>query len=279
MTIAEEDEVVKYIVILLTVVSLTGSAQGRDVWSGIFDQQLAAARRGDAGAQYSLAGMYKNGQGVAADRDQAMAWYGKAAAQEHARAKSVLSLMQANQRRFEQALASAAGGDVESQYKLANMYAMGTGTDTDPALARKWYQSAAQHGHDKAQYKFARFLYGDPGKAGDEAAAFAWFRRSAEQGYAPAQYYVAEMYALGRGVERDAEQALLWYHKAAEGGYGPAYKGIRDIEILAAREQRRLATTREQAFAKVIREAQEEHARLLAASGRTAPGHAPRIEE
>ena len=84
----------KYVVILLTIVSFTGSAQGRDVWSGIFDQQLAAARRGDADAQYSLAGMYKNGQGVAADRDQAMAWYGKAAAQKHARAKSALSLMQ-----------------------------------------------------------------------------------------------------------------------------------------------------------------------------------------
>jgi TPR repeat protein len=270
---------VKYIVTLLVIVSLAGSAEGRDVWSGIFNQQLMAARRGDADAQYSLAGMYKNGQGVAADRDQAIAWYRKAAAQKHARAKSALSLMQANQRRFEQALSSAVEGNVDSQYKLANMYAMGTGTDSDPELARKWYQSAAQHGHDKAQYKLARFLYSDVGKASDEPAAFAWFRRSAEQGYAPAQYYVAEMYALGRGVEKDLEQALLWYQKAAEGGYGPAYKGIRQIEILGASEQHRLATAREQALAEVIRKAEEEHSRLLATLRETAPGHEPRSAE
>lgn len=279
VTVTEEAEVVKYFVSLVVIVSLTGSAQGRDVWSGIFNQHLAAARRGDADAQYNLAGMYKNGQGVVADRDQAMAWYRKAAAQNHARAESVLSLMRANQRRFEQAVSGAADGDPDSQYKLANMYALGTGTDSDPGLAQKWYQRAAQHGHDKAQYKFARFLYSDLGKASDEPAAFAWFRRSAEQGYAPAQYYVAEIYALGRGVERDLEQALLWYQKAAEGGYGPAYKGIRQIKILGASEQRRLAAAREQALAEVIRKAEEEHARLLATLSRTAPGHEPRTEE
>jgi hypothetical protein len=266
---------VKYLVILLATVLLAGSAQGRDVWSGVFEQQLAAARQGNAEAEYSLAGMYKNGQGITADRDQAGEWYRRAAAQNHARAKSALILMEANQRRFEQALSSAADGNVDSQYKLANMYAMGIGTNTDPERALQWYQRAAQRGHDKAQYKLARLLYSDLEETSDAPAAFAWFLSSAKQNYAPAQYYVAEMYALGRGVERDLEQALLWYRKAAEGGYGPAYKGISRIENAEAHAQQELAISQEQALAEVIREAEEEHARALAALTEAAPSDRP----
>ena len=58
-----------------------------------FADYLASATLGDAWAQTQAAKMYWSGQGVKADRDEAILWLGKAAAQGDANAK--LSLEQA----------------------------------------------------------------------------------------------------------------------------------------------------------------------------------------
>ena len=49
--------------------------------------------RGDAAAQYNLAGMYENGLGVVKDDKAAVVWYRKAADQGHARAQNKLGVM------------------------------------------------------------------------------------------------------------------------------------------------------------------------------------------
>jgi len=46
-----------------------------------------AAEQGDAGAQYNLGVMYKNGQGVKQDHAEAVRWLRKAAEQGHANAQ------------------------------------------------------------------------------------------------------------------------------------------------------------------------------------------------
>ena len=51
------------------------------------------AESGDASAQYNLASMYYNGEGVPQNYNEAIRWYKKAADQEDAKAQGVLGSM------------------------------------------------------------------------------------------------------------------------------------------------------------------------------------------
>ena len=55
-----------------------------------------AAEQGIADAQYSLGGMYYNGEGVAQDYKQAIKWYSQAAEQGYVRAQNNLGVMYYN---------------------------------------------------------------------------------------------------------------------------------------------------------------------------------------
>jgi len=56
----------------------------------------AEASKGNAEAQYRLAGMYRSGQGTAKSNDLAQKWYAKAAKQGHAKATKRLASYQKN---------------------------------------------------------------------------------------------------------------------------------------------------------------------------------------
>jgi TPR repeat protein len=73
------------------------------------------AEQGYADAQFNLALMYRNGDGVPQDDAEAAKWYRRAAEQ----------------------------GLAEAQYNLAVMYRRGLGVPQDYAEAVKWYQRAA----------------------------------------------------------------------------------------------------------------------------------------
>jgi TPR repeat protein len=82
-----------------------------------------AAEKGEAEAQFELAGMYRRGEGLLQSYGQAVKWYRSAANQGHARA----------------------------QISLGIMYQQGEGVPPDDAQAMKWYQSAADQGNAQAQ--------------------------------------------------------------------------------------------------------------------------------
>src|SRR2546427_751393 len=84
---------------------------------------LARAQRGDAAAQYNLAGIYYLGKGVRQDYAEAVKWYRKAA--EH--------------------------GYAPAQSDLGRMYLDGHGVTQDYAEAAKWYRKAAERGWAPAQ--------------------------------------------------------------------------------------------------------------------------------
>jgi TPR repeat protein len=87
--------------------------------AAIFRDTRAAAERGDATAQYSLAGMYSEGLGVAQDDAQAVAWFRKAAEQ----------------------------GNADAQANLGAMYNTGRGVAQDYMQAAAWLLKAAEQGH------------------------------------------------------------------------------------------------------------------------------------
>jgi hypothetical protein len=114
---------------------------------------MPLALRGQARAQYSVGQLYEKGQGVDRDLSKALAWYRKAAEQNHA----------------------------ESQHWVAMAYAYGLGgVIKDDATAVKWLHRAAANGHRKSQSLLARiYQTGELGVTPDPRKARQWSERPA----------------------------------------------------------------------------------------------------
>ena len=89
------------------------------------------ADRGDPDAQTLLGRCYQNGQGVAQDYAQAVAWFRKAAEQ----------------------------GNAHAQCNLGSCYKNGQGVAQDYAQAVAWFRKAADQGHDGAKRAIAREMW------------------------------------------------------------------------------------------------------------------------
>jgi hypothetical protein len=148
---------------------------------------LAAAKGGDAAAQYRLGEMYDLGRGVKQDYAQAVKWYRAAAEQ----------------------------GQAEAQFALAEMYKNGDGVAKDMSEAVHWYQRAADQGEPRAQLLLGVLYESGVGVPMDNPRAAEWYRRSAEQGDARAQMLLANLYAVGQGVPRNAVAAYALYTVSA----------------------------------------------------------------
>ena len=99
-----------------------------DLWE--FEDNLAAARKGDMEAQFQVAENYYYGHGVDENEAEAAEWYEKAALQGH----------------------------VESMMKLGQLYYLGgDGVPEDEDEAKKWYAIAAKAGNKEAKEKLKYF--------------------------------------------------------------------------------------------------------------------------
>lgn len=101
--------------------------------SGSFEQAAREwaplAEQGDKQAQYHLALLYEEGQGVDKNFDLARFWYLRAAQQ----------------------------GYVDAFFALGDIYAVGRGTEADRSLAYHWYTMAAASGHARAKEIMGRY--------------------------------------------------------------------------------------------------------------------------
>ena len=202
---------------------------GNDVWQTLFKEKLQEAKQGNSSAQFDVGSMYNNGRGVSPDRDKAIEWYNKAAAQDNQKAVSRLKLLQANEERFRKELTSEENGNKESQYKIGNMYTEGIGTNIDLVKAAEAYELSARQGYVKAEYKLGLVYYEGTGVETNKKTAYKWFKQAAEKGYPAAQYYLGKMYASGEGVKHDYAVSLEWYTKAVDGGFNQARSEMIDV--------------------------------------------------
>jgi hypothetical protein len=85
----------------------------------------AAARKGDADAQFRLAGRYLTGFQIEKSLPEAMRWYWQAATNGHA----------------------------EAAYNLGTIHEYGLGTSSDRDSATEWYRSASDRGHAGARIR------------------------------------------------------------------------------------------------------------------------------
>lgn len=153
-----------------------------------------AAAKGDARAQFVIAGRYLEGQGIGQDMAKAAYWYGQAA---------------------EQGLAAA-------QYRLATLYELGRGVPKNLATALGWYERAAMRGNVKAMHNAAVIAAGEQAGRPDFNKAFRWFKAAAEQGFRDSQFNTAILYERGLGARASAAEAYFWYSLAARQGEADA---------------------------------------------------------
>ncbi len=162
---------------------------------------LQLAKQGNADAQFNAGLIYANGQGIAKDDEQAVAWFGKAAKQGHK----------------------------EAQTKLGFMYATGKGVVQNYNLAVYWCYKAAEQGDVTAQYNLGMMYLKGQGVVKDNSLAVSWLSKAAAQGGARAQYSLGDMYANGVGVAKDNTQAISLYRKAAKQGLEEAVAVLKQL--------------------------------------------------
>ncbi len=162
-----------------------------------------AAEQGHAEAQFNLAIMYKNGEGVEQSYTEVVKWYRKAAEQ----------------------------GYAEAQNNLAIMYNNGDGVEQSYTEAVKWYRKAVEQGHVTAQFNLAIMYYDGEGVEQSYTEAVKWFRKAAKQGFANAQNSLAGMYYDGKGVVKSQKEAIKWWRKSAAQGYVRAINKLKELGL------------------------------------------------
>ena len=200
----------------------------------------AAAELGDADAQLKLGAIYFNGDGVAQDHQQAVAWYRKAAGQGLADAQFFLGAMyrfgigvpEYDQRRAVAWFRMAAEqGHELAEDSLRWMYVSlcseyGEAVDEDSQETLLWCGKAAEQGDASAQSALGHMYYSGEGVAQDYEQAAVWFRKAADQGNVLAQSTLGVMYGRGEGVAQDYQQAATWFRRAAEQGDATAQANL-----------------------------------------------------
>lgn len=169
-----------------------------------FELFKKSAELGYMPAQYNVALMYAEGEGVAHNEAEAVRWYLKAANQ----------------------------GDADALFSLGRHYETGRGVAKDPLTASMWYEKAADKGLAAAQYNLARLYDNGTGVDMDKTRALALYTQAASQGLARAQHNLANMYNFGKGVPVNYERANHWYTQAARQGLDESIKMLAEKNYL-----------------------------------------------
>ncbi|MBQ0088410.1 MAG: SEL1-like repeat protein [Prevotellaceae bacterium] len=216
--------------------------------------------------------MYRDGDGVEEDYEEAIKWFKKSVDQGYATAQWVLGTMYENgcgcEQNYEEAARlyrlSAEQGNADGEYRLGKCYHEGKGIPTDYREAYDWYVSAALQDHEMAKNNLGILFYiekhpelegCDPSEDAD--VTFGHIRyglgdallkardKRAEEGNIDSQYAKGVDYYIGKYCEQDYVKAREWLSKPAEKGHAKAQclmghiymEGLgTDIDYVKARE-------------------------------------------
>lgn len=104
-----------------------------------------------------------------------------------------------------------------AQFLLGTFYADGEMVKQDFALAKEWFEKAADAGFVEAQFMLSQSSNG-AGKLLDEAARCVWLERAAGNGHSEALFQLAEM----RLSQNHAAEAVRLFTYSAEEGHAEA---------------------------------------------------------
>jgi TPR repeat protein len=111
------------------------------------------------------------------------------------------------------------------QYKFAVRLEDGKGCAQDPVRALRFYEMAAENGHELAMYNLG-VHFASEAIPPDLAKAAYWYKRSADRGCDNAAWAYGACLEKGEGVKPDLTIAVEYYQKAALMGYGKAFTAL-----------------------------------------------------
>ncbi len=169
-------------------------------WAQAFVLLAPLAEAGVHEAEFALGEMYRKGEGVVADRQEALKLLARA----------------------------AEAGHEGARLSLAQLYETeGEGQDLEATL--QWLRRAAEEGGAEAWFQLGlHHIRAEPHR--DFAEAARWLRRAAEAGHREAQYFLARLLLDGRGVDANEDEAKTWFAQAAAQGHGRAQRFLRVLE-------------------------------------------------
>ena len=216
--------------ILALAVGLCATGCGEKPRNDAEKKFLAAAKKGDAEAQYNLGACYEFGGGAPKDIDLAKQWYEKAAKQGNKKALARLRVLNPPKAPTKEAVeeirknALKYDADADALYKWAECCEFGFHTEQDRDRALRYYFLAAAKGHAEAGER-ARTLAEEMADKISEAEVNK-FRADARNGNIEAQYQFARCLEFGIHVKQDVGAARSWYRKAADKGHEKAMKAL-----------------------------------------------------
>lgn len=151
---------------------------------------LPIAEKGNVDAQLIVAEAFFYGRGTATNREEAVAWYKRA----------------------------AEIGSHEAEASLGLCALRGWGCPKNNYAAVDWFTRAAEARNLSAISNLAFCYMHGLGVEKDEVEAFNLARDAAEHGHAPAQVLLAECYMEGRGTRKNLNNAEIWLQAAARQG-------------------------------------------------------------
>ena len=135
-------------------------------------------------------------------------------------AERLSAMLTDNPARAAQAILSAARASiVDAQALLGQILLDGQGIERDPALARRWFEIAANGGHLMARNMLGRCHEHGWGGPADAAQAAQHYRVAAAAGLDWGLYNYANLLGTARGIALDHQLALTCYRRAAGLGH------------------------------------------------------------
>lgn len=207
------------------------------------EQELMAAERGDAEAQFRVGSKYRRGQGLPQSNTKSRKWYLRAAGQGHSNAQFKLGMLLENgDINVAKDLVTAVDwyhkaanhGHPEAQFRLGVLYGKGTGAPRDDNMALMWYTRAAEQGVELAQLAVGiQYHQGRVGVPSDNVKALTWLAKAAETGNADAQHLIGQIYySGGNNIRRNFTEAMEWFHRAANNERGAHSGALHGIGLL-----------------------------------------------
>ena len=202
--------------------------------------RFKAAFLGSTEAQYAMGWAYRQGDGVPADPESVLLWYGKAAAKNHPGACHELALYYLQYRTNRPSLLRANAyllraaqlGDREAQVSYAMSCFRGD-VEFNFELGKYWLAKAAENKWGNAEFcLYLAYFYGIPPEKNcpayprDKMEAIKWLRRAAAHGYIPAQGSLGTMLLLGKDLPEDKVEAEKLLRNAAIHGNAEAQNDL-----------------------------------------------------
>ncbi|CAK5211080.1 unnamed protein product [Aphanomyces euteiches] len=220
---------------------------------GALRQIMTGVHQEKPEAMYLFGLMQYYGHGVTRDKEAAVRFFRKAAAERHLEAQFTLGLLHhtgdgGREKRQDRANefvpvvgidqddsiaysllnAAANRGHADSQWLLGTMLQEGRGTTANMARALELIQSSADNGN--ARGKFHLGVFYEYGRAVPQNLTLAaqLYAEAAAENVAEGAFYLGLMHAYGRGFPQDFKRAFGLFKKAADWGHGPAmyYLGL-----------------------------------------------------